>query len=106
MTNRKFVDHWRRATARKASPRTPLNGLPLDDVQLPEEKLTTCSLDFDEQLSRLMVILPDDLHRQIAVLKLAEYTSTEIGDEVQRAVPTVNRKWCNIRRIWADELEK
>ena len=106
MTNRKFVDHWRRATAQKASPGKPIDGLPVEEFQLADEKLASCSLEFEEQLSHLLALLPDELHRQIAVLKLAGYTLNEISDEVQRAVPTVNRKWRYIRRIWADELEK
>lgn len=106
MTNRKFVDHWRRATAQKASPGTPLDSIPVEGLELPADKLADCSLEFDEQLSRLLDLLPDELHRQIAVLKLAEYTLTEISEQVQKAVPTVNRKWRYIRRIWADELNK
>lgn len=106
MTNRKFVDHWRRATAQKALPDEPIGVLSPEEQGLPEEKLATSSMAYEEQLSRLMALLPDDLHRQIAVLKLAEYTLSEISDEVRRAVPTVNRKWRYIRRIWADELER
>jgi DNA-directed RNA polymerase specialized sigma24 family protein len=106
MTNRKFVDHWRRATAQRVFPGTPPVELPLEGIEIPESELPTCSVIFEEQLSRLMEILPDELHRQIAVLKLAEYTLVEISQRVNRAVPTVNRKWRHIRRIWADELER
>lgn len=106
MTNRKFVDHWRRATAQKVSPQTAIVGLNDNGLELPEEALATCSIAFEEQLSHLMDLLPDDLFRQIAVLKLAGHTLAEISQEVHRSVPTVNRKWRYIREIWADELER
>lgn len=106
MTNRKFVDHWRRATAQKVSPQTAIVALNDIGLELPEEALATCTIAFEEQLSHLMELLPDDLYRRIAVLKLAGHTLAEISHEVQRAVPTVNRKWRYIREIWADELEQ
>jgi DNA-directed RNA polymerase specialized sigma24 family protein len=106
MTNRKFVDHWRRATTKRASPGAPFVALPEADIHVPTHRFAECSLDFEEQLSRLLGLLPDELHRQIAVLKLAEYTLNEIGEEVGKSVPTVDRKWRNIRGIWADELER
>lgn len=106
MTNRKFVDHWRRATAQKVFPGTPVGTLSSDGIQLDDNLLPPTKVAFDELLSRLMDLLPDELHRQIAVMKLAEYTLSEIAEEVDRAIPTVNRKWRNIRRIWADELER
>jgi DNA-directed RNA polymerase specialized sigma24 family protein len=103
IANRKFVDHWRRATARKAYPGAPPNGLP---VELVQEKMTDVAIIFNEEIDRLMALLPDDLFRDIAVLKLAGYTSTEISEKVQRSVPTVTRKWGHIRRLWADELQR
>ena len=106
MTNRKFVNHWRRATAQRRYPGQMPESLPPDGIQIPDDELPGYSLAFEEQLSRLMDLLPDELHRRIAVLKLAEYTLAEIGEKVDRAVPTVNRKWRTIRKIWADELEK
>lgn len=106
MANRKFVDHWRRATAQRVYPETPIVPLPDDGVEVPDAQLAACSVTFDERLSGLMTLLPDDLHRKIAVLRLAGYTLAEVGIEVNRAVPTVNRKWRNVRRIWADELER
>ena len=107
MTNRKFIDHWRRATAQKAFPGVAPGPLPADGGgQTPEEAMPGYTIAFEEQLTRLMELLPDELHRQIAVLKLAEYSLAEISDKVGRAVPTVNRKWRNIRRIWGDELQK
>ena len=106
MTNRKFVDHLRRATAQRVYPGTPLGELHPECIQIPPQKLVTYCVAFEEQLTRLMELLPDDLHRQIAVLKLAGYTLAEISQEVNRSIPTVNRKWRSIRRIWADELER
>lgn len=106
ITNRKFVDHLRRATAQKMYPGAPLGELRPECIQIPPEKLVTYCVAFEEQLSRLMDLLPDDIHRQIAVLKLAGYTLNEIGLAVDVSVPTVNRKWRYIRRIWADELER
>jgi DNA-directed RNA polymerase specialized sigma24 family protein len=106
MTNRKFVDHWRRATARRVLPPTRILPLSQNTFDLAEHDLEGCSVAFDEQISLLLALLPDDLFRQIAVLKLAGYTLAEISEEVQRAVPTVNRKWQYIRRMWADELDR
>lgn len=106
MTNRKFVDHWRRATAQKTYPGSVPVSFPSTDIQILEKELPGYALAFEEQLARLMDLLPDDLHRRIAVLKLAEYTLAEISAEIDRAIPTVNRKWRNVRNIWADELTK
>lgn len=106
MTNRKFVNHWRRATTQKGYPGTPPEELPHECADLSEERLHNCSLAFEEELSRLLDLLPDEVHRQIAVLKLAEHTLAEIAIQVDRAIPTVNRKWRYIRRVWADELER
>jgi DNA-directed RNA polymerase specialized sigma24 family protein len=106
MTNRKFVDHWRRATTQRAKPRLPIVELGNNDVALSQADLAEYSIAFGEQLSQLMVLLPDDLHRRIAVLKLGEYTLDEISEEIDYSVPTVTRKWQRIRRMWADELER
>lgn len=106
MTNRKFVDHWRHAKSQRAYPSLPILALPTNGFELPENKLATCSIAFEEQLSRLMNLLDDPLDRQIAVLKLSEYTLDEISDRVKRSVATVNRKWRHIRRIWANELTR
>lgn len=106
MTNRKFVSHWRRATTQRTLPRTPLKRLSEDGMEVSKIAIPEVALIYEEQLSRLMSLLPDDLHRQIAVLKLAGCTLAEISSEVNRAIPTVNRKWRYIRRTWADELER
>lgn len=106
MTNRKFVNHWRRATAQKSYPGSVPVSLPPECVDLSSERMEACSLAFAEELSRLLDMLPDELHRRIAVLKLSEYTLAEIAADVDKAVPTINRKWRYIRRVWADELER
>lgn len=106
MTNRKFVDHWRRATTQKAYPGVPIQSLLQTNLDIQEKDLTGLALAFEEQLAGLMKLLPDELHREIAVLKLAEYTLAEISVKINRAIPTVDRKWRTIRRIWADELQR
>jgi DNA-directed RNA polymerase specialized sigma24 family protein len=106
MTNRKFVDHWRRATAQRVFPGMPPGSLSADGMAVPNAEIPEISLIYEEQLSRLMDLLPDELHRQIAVLKLADYTLAEISSEVNRAIPTVHRKWRCIRGIWADEIQR
>lgn len=106
MTNRKFVDHWRKATRRRSYPGERPKPLKECALPLPIDQLESCSVAFEDQLSRLMEILPDDVHRRIAVMKLAEYSLDEISRELNCAVPTVNRKWRNVRLIWGTELRK
>jgi len=104
MTRRKLIDHIRRA---KSAARFP--GVPPRSLSSAPVLAATVSFDmteFEETLDHLLSLLPDDVHRQIAVLKLAGYTLAEIGEEIGRAVPTVNRKWRTIRGIWADALEQ
>lgn len=106
MTNRKFIDHWRRAKSQKAAPLLPILALPANGFELPDRKVVTCFIAFEEQLSRLMNLLSDKLDRRIAELKLAERTLTEISEDIGKSIATINRKWRVIRRIWADELER
>jgi DNA-directed RNA polymerase specialized sigma24 family protein len=48
----------------------------------------------------LLRLLPDDQFRQIAELKLANFTNQEIARKIGRSVPTVERKLKLIRAIW------
>lgn len=105
MTGRKFIDHLRRAMRQKSFPGTPLKELATDSTVVMKDEIPETIVEFNEQLARLIALLPDELHRQIAVFKLAGYSLSEISEKVNRAVPTVNRKWQNIRRIWGDELK-
>jgi DNA-directed RNA polymerase specialized sigma24 family protein len=106
MTNRKFVDHWRRATSRRAYPGRPPKPLSRNMLPQTNPQLEGCKVAFEDQLARLMEILPDETHRRIAILKLAEYSLEEISQEMNCAVPTVNRKWRNVRMIWGAELKQ
>lgn len=106
MTNRKFVDHWRRATKISGQPRSPIQPLSGNSEPASSDDQPIDLVVFDEKLAHLKSMLPDDIHRQIAVMKLAGYSLEEIAERIGRSVPTVSRKWSIIRRMWADELER
>ena len=106
MTNRKFVDHWRRATKIRSQPGKLIEALSDNSDPASNDDQPFDPVAFDEELDHLLRVLPDDIHRQIAVMKLAGYSLEEIAERIGRSVPTVSRKWSIIRRMWADELER
>jgi RNA polymerase sigma factor (sigma-70 family) len=55
-----------------------------------------------EQCQRLLAMLDDDQHREIALLKLEGYTNEEISANLGRSVATVERKLKRIRECWND----
>jgi DNA-directed RNA polymerase specialized sigma24 family protein len=59
-----------------------------------------------EECQRLLSILPDDVLRQVAQLKLEGYTNEEIADRLQCAPRTVERRLHRIRDRWSAEVDE
>lgn len=57
-----------------------------------------------DSLRRLLSALDDEL-RQIALAKLAGYTNEEISRQIERSLPTVERRLKLIRATWKRECE-
>jgi DNA-directed RNA polymerase specialized sigma24 family protein len=62
------------------------------------------AVEVAEHCERLLGLLDDDQHRQIALWKLENYTNEEIATKINRTVPTVERKLKRIRSRWEKEL--
>lgn len=104
-TRRKLVDHRRRMVGPTRHPASPLRSLSDPAIQVGSDPGFD-EVEFRETVEHLMSLLPDEETRRIAVLKLAGFTLDEIGQQVNRAIPTVNRKWRLIRQIWASFYEQ
>jgi len=59
----------------------------------------------DEENSRLLDKLRDDVLRQIALLRLSGHTNEEIAEETGISLRSVERKLGLIRTAWSRELE-
>jgi DNA-directed RNA polymerase specialized sigma24 family protein len=75
---------------------------PLADM-MTREPDPALAAELADECQRLLAMLPDDLLRQIATLKLEGRTNEEIGESIGRAVPTVERKLKRIRESWKTE---
>lgn len=58
-----------------------------------------------EQCERLLGLLGDGEHRQIAIWKMEGYTNDEIAGKLGRSVPTVERRLAAIRDTWEKGTE-
>jgi DNA-directed RNA polymerase specialized sigma24 family protein len=58
-----------------------------------------------EQCGRLLGLLDTGRLREVAVWKMEGYTNVEIGEKLNRSVPTVERKLAAIRKIWKREAD-
>lgn len=58
---------------------------------------------FTEQYQRLLRLLPDDVCRDIAQLKMEGYTDTEIADRLNCCRSTIQRRLALVRRIWSEQ---
>lgn len=59
----------------------------------------------EEQTDRLLMLLPSDEHRSIAVCRLEGNTVTETAEELGLSVRTVERRLQQIRTVWDQELQ-
>ena len=78
-------------------------GAGIDQVVGPEPTPEFAAA-MSESLSRLLELLDNDL-RQIALLKLQGCTNQEIAANVDRSVPTVERRLRLIRAAWKEAAE-
>lgn len=90
------------ARAKRGSSRRALNedGL-LRNVADPRAMF----LEQQEELARLLDLLPEDLMRTVAIMRLDGYCVTEIATMTGVSVPTIERRLRSIREIWSARLE-
>jgi DNA-directed RNA polymerase specialized sigma24 family protein len=111
ITTRKAIGLVRHATCEKRggnaafiSSRTAIDPMPnaLDHVTAagPSPELAA---EVAEECARLLDQLNDGQLRQVAIWKMEGYTNEEIAGNIQRSVPTVERKLAAIRTIWERE---
>lgn len=60
----------------------------------------------NEECKRLIALLPEPELREIARLKLCDYTTAEIAERVGMAPRTVERKTSLIRKFWIKDSEE
>jgi len=70
--------------------------------ELTPEHLTA----LDEQHQRLLGMLRDDTHRNVALWRMEGYSNQEIADKLGIGVSAVERKLRNIRAKWSEELAR
>jgi RNA polymerase sigma factor (sigma-70 family) len=84
-------------------PRTPgFADVELDEI-IGEEPTPEFAASVAEQFEALLAKLPDDELRQIARLRLEEYTTEEIASRLGMTDRTVRRKLVLIRTYWENE---
>lgn len=77
--------------------RSPLDEFP-DSEPTPEDAAM-----FVEECNRLLGLLPDDVLRQVARLKMEGYLNDEIRQRLGLSLKTVERKLALIRKRWEQE---
>lgn len=103
--HRKSVDHVRRESAQKRSNGVPPGSLDETVIQPIDGSPSSEYLAIlKEQYEQALNVLPDQLLRQIAVLRMEGYTNVEICELLDVAPATVTRKARRIRAIWDDEF--
>lgn len=106
LTKRKAIDALRRESCRPDLVPLPrphvensTGGLSIDDI-IADEPTPQSIVALAEERQRLLAMLPDDLCRQVAELKLQNYTNVEIAAKLDRSVATIERKLDLTRRHW------
>lgn len=112
ITKQKVVDHVRRESAQKRSPRKnvpELGGLASDnnsfilDQLVGDEPTPEFLVSLEEEHQRLLGLLRDDRLRQIAVCRIEGFTVAEIARRLQISMRSIERKLQLIRSIWSQE---
>ena len=113
VTKQKVVDHIRRETALKrrqgrVQSESSLVGRNADAFSLDELIGDELTPDFIamlvEQNQRLLLLLPNEKLRRIAVFRIEGYTVSEIANELAISTRSVERKLNLIREKWSREL--
>jgi RNA polymerase sigma factor (sigma-70 family) len=73
----------------------------LSNVQDPRAQF----LGRQEELAHLLSLLPEDLMRTVALMRLDGYCVTEIATMTNMSLPTIERRLRSIREIWSARLE-
>jgi RNA polymerase sigma factor (sigma-70 family) len=91
---------WRRRQDRPADPNASGSILRTLIGQEPDPGFAA---EVADEFERLLGRLPDDELKQIALRKLEGYTNEEIGEQLELAPATVERRQRLIRKHWASE---
>lgn len=75
------------------------------EAMIAEEPTPEIVASMNEQATKLLEALSDDLLRSIAVKKLDGYGNREISDALGVGLRTVERKLAIIRSTWVDRVE-
>ena len=63
---------------------------------------TTKFVQLESACKELLEILPDEMYRSIAVMRLAGFTNVEIGKKLNCSTRTIDRKLLAIREVWSE----
>lgn len=79
---------------------------PSDFANLIEDEVTPeFVVQMDEECERLLSMLRDERHRQIAIWRMEGYSNEEIAARLDISAKAVERKLRNIRDKWAREVQ-
>ncbi|MEZ6063459.1 MAG: ECF-type sigma factor [Planctomycetaceae bacterium] len=74
------------------------------ELALGREPTPEFAAQMEEEMQRLLDILPDDELRDVAIWKMNGLTSAEIADKIGKALTTVERRLRLIRTYWAESV--
>jgi DNA-directed RNA polymerase specialized sigma24 family protein len=112
ITHRKVVDLVRRARSRAGQGQVVHLGSAAEEAQhandLPQhtELPADIAVMVSEQLRHLLMMLPDEHLRAIAIAKMEGHTNAEIAERLGCAVRTVERRLSYIRSIWKEMVAR
>lgn len=113
LTRQKSANHVRKESAQKRggnfkqiSNYSDENQKQIFEQLVSDEPTAEYSMLLEEEYSRLLSLLRDDVLRRIAVLRLEGYTNQEISTQLKISVPTVTRKFKLIRDTWTSQMEE
>jgi len=103
ITKQKLVNYLRRETALKRRKPAPLVNYSIDNLAgstpSPEFVVT-----LQDEYARLLKILPNNILRKIAALRVEGYTAPEIAQQISLSLRAVERKLQLIRNKWKTEF--
>jgi DNA-directed RNA polymerase specialized sigma24 family protein len=108
ITTRKTIGLVRHATCEKRGGKAAFapSGAATDPTPNALDQVTApgpspeLAAEVAEECARLLGLLGDGQLRQVAIWKMEGYTNEEIAGNLNRSVPTVERKLAAIRTIW------
>ncbi|MFO0922854.1 MAG: ECF-type sigma factor [Pirellulales bacterium] len=107
ITQRKVLDKLQYdQRLKRCPPKTSEGGgviIPAVDDVAGQDPTPDMIVEFEEEVRRLLSLLPTEEMRRIALLKTEGYTIEEISKKLNRGHATVERKIRTIRAIWEEQ---